>query len=286
MRIPVLCVLALLWFAQSALSQNTEPADTTSSVSGDVVKRDRFVEKVTVKEVQRFLDPTRMINRIEYSFLTSYLPSDAKLFTHTLRPWIAVNNRHAITIRVPYSHFSIPDADGPSGFGDVSAGWGFILREKLNSRLTTLAGNIGLLLPTGDFDKGTGFDTWGLSPALLLASNPTDLFPVNIIVRYKHSLGSKGGSESAGLRVRLMEITLQTFHILPRGFYLAFLPSYVWDLEQGFDVFSLGFGIGRALNRQLAFDIGYIQHISGKETFNRGVQFGLKILWGRDHGQP
>ena len=265
------------------------PPDTSASEQGPgsgVVKRESFVEQVTVKQVRRFLDPTRMINRLEYSFLANWLPQDIKGYTHTLRPWIALGNRHAVSVRIPYSHFSIPDTDGPSGFGDVRFSWGFIIREKLRSRVTTLAGGLGLLLPTGDHAKGTGFDTWVVSPAVLLATNPTNLFPVNLIVRYRHSLGAKGGSETAGLQVSLMEISLQTFHILPRGFYLAFLPSYIWDLEQEFDVFSFGLGIGRALNRQLAFDIAYVEHIFGQETFIRGVQFGLKILWGRDHGRP
>ena len=51
-------------------------------------------------------------------------------------------------------------------------------------------------------------------------------------------------------------------------------------------MFAFNAGIGRALNRQLALDVTYVQFISGKETFIRGVRFGLSFLWGRDLGRP
>jgi hypothetical protein len=191
-----------------------------------------------------------------------------------------------VSVQIPYNHFSLSDSDGPSGIGDITLTWGFVLRENLTSRLTTLAVGLDVLTPTGDFEKGTGFDTWVLAPGLLFAFNPTNLFPVNVIVRYSHSLDAKDDSRDAGLRVRTAQLTLQTFHILPRGFYLALLPTFLWDLEQPFDVFSLGFGVGRALNRQLAFDLGYLHQVWGEETFSHGFQFGLKFLWGRDHGRP
>jgi hypothetical protein len=284
-----LCLAALTCFTSVALGQSAKPADSTAAEAEsapDIVRRDKFVEKVTVKEVQRFLDPTRMINRMGYTFQANYLPSNVKLFSHSLRPWVVLSNRHALSVRIPYTDISLSDSDGPSGFGDITATWGFVIRKNLTSRLTTLAGGFDVLAPTGDFAKGTGFDTWVLAPGLLFVFNPTDLFPVNVIVRYSHSLDTKGDSGNAGLKVRTAQLTFQTFHILPRGFYLAFLPTFLWDLEQDFNVFSVGFGIGRALNRQLAFDVAYVQKVSGQETFSRGFKFGLKFLWGRDHGRP
>ena len=55
--------------------------------------RERWlIEEVTTEEVRRFLDPTRMINRIGYAFQMNYLPADIELMTHKVRTWIPLGN--------------------------------------------------------------------------------------------------------------------------------------------------------------------------------------------------
>ena len=80
--------------------------------------------------------------------------------------------------------------------------------------------------------------------------------------------------------MRAIDLTLQTFHILPKGFFLALIPSFFVDLEGDTDVFSLGLGVGRALNRRVSLQGGYIQRVAGEETFSRGFSVGLTWLWG------
>ena len=75
-------------------------------------------------------------------------------------------------------------------------------------------------------------------------------------------------------------------HILPKGFFLAALPSFVFNLNQDFNFFSLGLGDGRALNRRLLIQGGYVHHIAGRETFNRALQIGITYLWGQDKSKP
>lgn len=82
--------------------------------------------------------------------------------------------------------------------------------------------------------------------------------------------------------MRSLQLELRTFHILPKGFFLAFLPSFAIDLHQDFNVFSIGVGIGRALTPRLAVEGGYIEHLAGRETFSRGFVFGVKYLWGEN----
>ncbi len=104
----------------------------------------------------------------------------------------------------------------------------------------------------------------------------TDVFPVYIIGRYTHSLGDEG------LRVRSFELVIQTIHILPKGFFLAFIPTFVLNLEQDFNIFSIGLGAGWALNRRLSLQGGYVQHVAGEKTFSRGFTLGIMYLWGKD----
>ncbi len=265
-------------------NQNDGAADTTQPAGNSNSDQVEFIEEVSAKQVKRFLDPTLMISKVEYSFQANYLPQDIKLFSHKFRPWYAINNSNAVWVRIPVRDFSIPDQDGPTGVGDLSVGWGFIAHENLERRLTTVAAGIDVVLPTGDRSKGTGLGRYILMPAEIGAFNPTDLFPVFVIGRYLHSVGNiRGYPEGEGLQdsdVRSLELSVQTFHILPKGFFLAALPSFVFNFEEEFNIFSLGLGGGRALNRRLMIQGGYVQHIAGQETFNRGFFIGLNFLWG------
>jgi hypothetical protein len=64
------------------------------------------------------------------------------------------------------------------------------------------------------------------------------------------------------------------------------LPTFVFNLNQDFNFFSLGLGAGRALNRRLLIQGGYVNHIAGRETFSRALQIGITYLWGKDKSKP
>ena len=265
----LLLLVGTVLAAVPAAAQDSEPEP-----------RKRLVQEVTTDDVKRFLDPTRMISRLSYDFQMNYLPADVELMTHRVRPWVALSNSHAVWVEIPYLDFSLPIPGGPSGLGDVEAGWGFIIHEDRHKRLTTIAGGIEVLMPTGDADRGLSLDRTIVSPGVSVATNPTDLFPVYFTVWYHHSLDT----EEEGPDLRSLDLRLQTFHILPYGFFLAFLPSLAIDLSGDVDVFSLGLGAGRALNRRLSIQGGYVQHVAGEKTFNRGLTVGLTWLWGRNLG--
>ena len=248
-------------------------------------QRKRLVENVTTEDVKRFLDPTRMISRVSYDFQMNYLPTDVELMTHRLKPWLALSNSQAIWVEIPYLDFSLPLPGGPSGLGDMAVGWGIILHENNRKRLTTITTGLEVLLPTGDADRGLSADKTVVSPGLAVATNPTDVFPVYITTWYHHSIETEGASQRPGRPVRAFDIGLQTFHILPQGFFLAFLPTLVIDLEGDFNIFSLGLGAGRALNRRLLIQGGYVQYVAGEKTFNRGFTVGVTWLWGKDQGR-
>ena len=55
-----------------------------------------LVQEVTVDEVKRFLDPTLMINRLEYRFQANFLPDDVRLFTNQFRPYYAANHPRSV----------------------------------------------------------------------------------------------------------------------------------------------------------------------------------------------
>lgn len=246
------------------------------------------VEDVTVEEVKLFLDPTVMISGFDYTFEASFLPGSTRLYNNVLGPVWAVNGWTAFWVDIPLKKFSIPDEQGPAGIGDLTLGWGAIPHEDLSRRFTTAFIQFEALAPTGDPDKGTGWGTWVLAPGGAIALNPTDKFPVYIIGRYLHSLESlrppgsdRDESDNADLRVRSLELTIQTVHILPKGFFVTAIPSFVFNFNQDYNLFSLGVGVGRALNRNFAISAGYVHHVAGRETFNQVVAIQLSVLLGK-----
>ena len=238
-------------------------------------------DTLTVADVRRFLDPTVMINRFEYRFQANYLPGDVQIYSHRTRPWIALNSRSAAWIGIPWINVSLPDGSGNSGIGDLSLGGGFVIHENLGSRLTEAAVGFDVLMPTGDRAQLTGFDRWILQPVALLVFNPTDLFPVFFIGRYQHSVAD--GDELEPLRT--INLSFQTFHILPNQFFLLFIPNLFVDVNRDQTVFTFGIGAGRAMSRRLALQASYVQYILGSETFSRGFQLGFNYFWGPNRDQ-
>ena len=164
--------------------------------------------------------------------------------------------------------------------GDLWLGGGFVIHENLGSRLTEAAVGFDVLMPTGDPAQLTGFDRWILQPVALLVFNPTDLFPVFFIGRYQHSVAD--GDELEPLRT--INLSFQTFHILPNQFFLLFIPNLIVDLNRDQTVFTFGIGAGRAMSRRLALQASYVQYILGSETFSRGFQLGFSYFWGPNRG--
>jgi len=144
--------------------------------------------------------------------------------------------------------------------------------------------------PTGSIEKGTGVGAWFLAPGGAVAINPTDVFPVYVTGRYLHSVGDLGGRQDnadPGARIRSVDLTIQTVHLLPKGVFLAAIPRFVFNLEQDFNFFSLGVGAGRALSRHFAITGAYVQHVAGQRTFSRGFAVRLRVLFGeRKDRQP
>ena len=237
-------------------------------------------DTLTVADVRRFLDPTVMINRVEYRFQANYLSGDVQIYSHRTRPWIALNSRSAAWIGIPWINVSLPDGSRNSGIGDLSLGGGFVIHENLGSRLTEAAVGFDVLMPTGDPAQLTGFDRWILQPVALLVFNPTDLFPIFFIGRYQHSVAD--GDELEPLRT--INLSFQTFHILPNQFFLLFIPNLIVDLNRDQTVFTFGIGAGRAMSRRLALQASYVQYILGSETFSRGFQLGFSYFWGPNRG--
>ncbi len=242
-------------------------------------------QDVSTEDVKRFLDPTVMVNHVDYTFGANFLPREVRAYQHKVGGFWAVNSWTGFWADVPIRDFSFPDAEGPAGVGDILLGWGIVTHENLERRVTTSALLVEVLAPSGDPKKGTGADAWVLSPTAALVFNPTDVFPVYVTARYLHSFGSLGGGDDPDDRLRSLELSVRTIHILPKGFFLVAAPQLLVNFNQEFNVFSVALGGGRALTRSFAWNAAYVQHVAGKQTFNRGFAFGIQYIFGQRKDQ-
>ena len=86
--------------------------------------------------------------------------------------------------------------------------------------------------------------------------------------------------------VRSIELNIETLHIFPKGFFVAALPSFTFNLNQDFNLFTLGVGAGRALNRRLMVTGGYVHYVAGRRTFNQAFVVGISFIWGKEKVKP
>jgi hypothetical protein len=234
--------------------------------------------EVTVGDVKRFLDPTTIVTGLDYTFSFNSLP-DARLYRHLFGPGWALNESQILYVDVPIQRL-VPE-QGPSrtGIGDTAIGWGYVPYEDLSSRLTSLILVAEVRAPTGDAGVGLGTGGWVLSPAVRIALNPTDRFPLYFTLGYLHSLEDEKTEEQDGetvLQLRSWEFALTTVHIMPKGFFLSLEPSLLVDRD--LEAFSIVVGGGRALTRHFAFSLGYAQFAAGDRTFNRAGVLGLQYV--------
>jgi hypothetical protein len=217
-----------------------------------------------------------MMSRFEYRFQANHLRNDFDVYTHMLRPWYAINSVSAAWVRLPFATISPPTGSSRSAISDISFGYGRMTHENLERRLTASAFSLEFTAPTGDVEKGTSLDAWIGRLNAALMTNPTDLFSLILIGRYGHSFDEVVG----GGNLRTLQFEAQAFRILPGSFFLALTPTLSYDFDADVEVFSFVVGGGRAMTRRFAIIAGYVEHISGQQSFNRGFTIGLNYFFG------
>jgi hypothetical protein len=234
--------------------------------------------EVTIGDVKRFLDPTTIVTGFDYTFSFNSL-SDGRLYRHLLGPGWAINESQILFADVPVQRLVPEQGSTEVGIGDTAIGWGYVPYENLSSRFTSLILVAEARAPTGDAGIGLGTGGWVLAPALRLAFNPTDRFPLFLTLGYLHSVEDEKTEERDGetvLKLRSWEFALTSVHIMPKGFFLSLEPSLLVDDD--LEVFSIAVGGGRALTRHFAFSVGSAQFAAGDRTFNRAAVVGLQYL--------
>ena len=263
-----------------AWGRSTGQAGPGRSRCGSAGCRRQPPRDVSPVDVKRFLDPTVLSTGLSYGFEhTAQLETSSQ--AHVVSLDVSPDPQHVFFSDIPVRRRS--EAGGAQvGLGDVSIGYGFVPYRDLERRFTTVALRVETSIPTGDGDRGIGLGTWAVAPAVGVALNFTDLFPIYATYTYRHSAGSVAEpnppdrAADAGARLRRSELDVSTVRILPQGFWV--LANTDWAVDARDWSLSLGVSGGRAISRHLAWSVSYAEQVGGRKTFDRRWSATLEYL--------
>ncbi len=187
-------------------------------------------------------------------------------FTHIELPLINQASIEAKFTRIFASHHHVvvvaplidSDIDSGNGFrgGDLEIGYSFTPKQKLNANpwVPSNAGSgIGLWIPTGDLDDGTGTGSWRLAPRLGFVSKIGRNLVVVPALQYIFSFAEETGAEE----IRLLGLAAQILYVGPRAFWIQWTPEYAYNFKVDDGAFSTVFRVGKLFTPHFAVSIDY-----------------------------
>ena len=150
------------------------------------------------------------------------------------------------------------DIDSGSGLraGDLRFGYSFTPNQKLtaNSWVPSDVGiGMGLSIPTGDLDDGTGTGSWRLAPRLGYVSTIGSNFVIAPSLEYIFPFGEETGAEE----IRAAGLSVQMLYVAPEAFWVQWTPGYVYDIELDDGAFGNVIRIGKLFAQHFALSIDY-----------------------------
>jgi len=157
------------------------------------------------------------INRFDIGFSHTELPLidqvsiDAK-FTRI------IDSHHSVVILAPLIDSDTNSGTGLRG-GDLEISYSFTPNHELSANPwvpSNTGSGIGLWVPTGDLEDGTGTGSWRLAPRLGFVSKVGDNLMVAPALQYIFSFAEEAGAEE----IRLLGLAAQILYLGPRASWI------------------------------------------------------------------
>lgn len=166
-----------------------------------------------------------------------------------------IASHHHVVVLAPLFDSDINSGNGFRG-GDLEISYSFTPKQKLSANpwVPSNAGSgIGLWIPTGDLEDGTGTGSWRLAPRLGFVSKVGDNFMVAPALQYIFSFAEEAGAEEIGL----LGLAAQILYVGPRASWIRWTPEYVYNLKVDDGAFSTAFQVGKLFTPHFAVSIDY-----------------------------
>ena len=187
-------------------------------------------------------------------------------FSHIELPLIDQASIEAKFTRIIASHHHVvvlaplidTDIDSGSGFrgGDLEISYSFTPKQELSANpwVPSNAGSgIGLWIPTGDLEDGTGTGSWRLAPRLGFVSKVSDNLMVLPALQYIVSFAEEPGAAET----RLLGLAAPILFVGPRGSWIRWTPEYVYNFKVDDGAFGTAFQFGKLVTPHFAVSIDY-----------------------------
>ncbi len=166
-----------------------------------------------------------------------------------------IGSHHQVTVAAPLVDSDIDSSSGLRG-GDLKFGYSFTPNQKLTANPwvpSDVGIGVGLSIPTGDLDDGTGTGSWLLAPRLGYVATPGRNFAIAPSLEYIFSFAEETGAEE----IRAAGMSVQMLYVDPKAFWIQWTPGYVYDIELDDGAFSNVIRIGKLFARHFALSIDY-----------------------------
>lgn len=155
--------------------------------------------------------------------------AEGETFTSSLNySWVPLAH-HSFAATVPIVGADLGETEG-SGIGDLRLQYSYVPSARLTANSwvpNTLGMGIGLIVPTGDPDKGIGGDRWIAIPTIGWVFVIGERFSILPTLQYFHSL--QEGSTADDFSSANLELGL--LYVFRSEFWLNYTPSLFHDFD-------------------------------------------------------
>jgi hypothetical protein len=140
--------------------------------------------------------------------------------------------------------------------GDLGFGYTYTPGHALNANPwvpSDFGTGIGLLIPTGDPDKGTGLGSYVVAPRLGFIKRLGSNFVISPTITYEYSFKE----QADGVEVREWVLGASIIYVGPRTLWVQWVPSYVADTNLDVGAFETTITVGKLFTRHFAMSLDF-----------------------------
>ena len=188
-----------------------------------------------------------------------------------------IGSHHHVVIVVPLVDPDIDSGSSSLRAGDFEIGYSYTPNQKLSANPwvpSTTGSGVGLWIPTGDLDDGTGAGSWRLAPRLGFVSKIGRSLAIAPALEYIFSFAEETGAP----KIRVLALAAQIIYVAPRAFWLQWTPDYAYNFEVDGGAFGTTFRVGKLFTPHFAVSIDFVR-VPVFQLVGGGTTSGHADVW-------
>ena len=226
--------------------------------------------------------PPDATSRLDFG-IDWFQTADGRVATGGLQYTWAPLTSHSFGAGLPLVDSGISNTEG-SGIGDLQFQYNYVPSRKLTANPwvpNSLGLGLGLVVPTGNLEDGTGAGEWVVTPSLGWAWRVGKGFVLLPQAQYSYSFSEEPGV----VHTELLAVRLVVLYVWKKLFWVQYSPGFGRDMENGVQGFLHKLVVGHQFTRRLgsSLDFASITHdIPGNEAVSDSTtdyRLTLEVHW-------